>query len=336
MTKQAIAIFSLALFASFLLGIVVSPYVRHLEETAESIDEETEEEEEETGHSHDGGELPTLATCDIYPADNPWNTDISAFPVHARSDEYIRSIGLDGSLHPDFGGDGEYGIPYDIVHAGQPMVPITFVDYADESDPGPYPIPPDARIENGDDGHVLVLDDDACKLYELYGARKDPTGPGWTASNGAVFDLKSNALRPDYWTSADAAGLPIYPGLVKYDEAVAGTIDHAIRFTASETQRAFIHPATHYASRATDPKLPPMGLRLRLKADFDTSDFPGYARHILDAMKTYGLILADNGGDWFFTGAQDTRWDDELLETLKDVPGSAFEAVETGPLVLPQ
>lgn len=276
---------------------------------------------------------PVIAGCRVFPADNPWNTDISGYPVHANSAAYIASIGATKGLHPDFGADPTYGIPFDIVGAGQAKVPITFDAYGDESDPGPYPIPAEAKVEAGSDGHVLVVDSSTCKLYELFVARKDAVGSGWTAASGAVFDLNSNALRPDYWTSADAAGLPILPGLVRFDEVQAGAIRHAIRFTASPTQRAFIHPATHYASSSTDADLPPMGLRVRLKASHDISGFTGHARIILEAMKKYGLILADNGGDWYFQGEMGAAWNDDNLNTLKNVPGSAFEAVDTGPLI---
>ena len=272
-------------------------------------------------------EPPQIGDCPVFPADNPWNTDISDYPVHPQSDIYIDSISADGDeyLHADFGGDGEYGIPYLVVDDSQPDVPITFTDYGDESDPGPYPIPDDAPIENGGDRHVIVVDEGDCMLYELYQAEYN--GEGWDAASGAVFDLTSNALRPDGWTSADAAGLPIFPGLVRYDEVEAGAINHALRFTASQTQRAYIYPATHFASDSDDPALPPMGLRLRLRADYDLSGVTGQALVVLQALQRYGMILADNGTSWYITGASDTRWDDDDLDQLKDVPGSAFEAV---------
>ncbi len=273
----------------------------------------------------------------LFPADNPWNTDISRYPVHPLSDRYIASIGRTTGLHPDFGTVWEgapIGIPYVVVSGSQPRVPISFY-YADESDPGPYPIPPDAPIEGGPvsdgDRHVLVLDPAHNKLYEVYDAHF--YGDHWEAGSGAVWDLNSNALRPDTWTSADAAGLPILPGLVRYDEVTAGEITHALRVTVSRTQRAFIHPATHFASSSTDPDLPPMGLRLRLRAGYDISRFPARVQVILRALKKYGLIVADNGGDWFISGAPDPRWDDEELHVLSEVPGSAFEAVDTGPII---
>ncbi len=277
---------------------------------------------------------PSLANCQVFPADNPWNQDVSGLPVHANSNNYIQHILNNGGdfVHPDFGSNPDYGIPYTIVSDTQPMVPINFTDFGDESDAGPYPIPDDAPIEGGSDRHVLVIDDDNCILYELY--RAFFTGPGWDASSGAVFDLTSNELRPEGWTSADAAGLPIFPGLARYDEVVEqGAIHHALRFTVSATQAAYIHPATHYASSDTNADSPPMGLRLRLKSDYDISGFSGASRVILEALKTYGMILADNGSNWYISGATDTRWDDEDLNQLKGVPGDAFEVVETGPLI---
>jgi hypothetical protein len=278
---------------------------------------------------------PTIGNCPVFPADNPWNTDVSQYPVDPLSDTYITSISADGDeyLHADFGSNPDYGIPYVVVPGDQPPVPITFTDYGDESDPGPYPIPPDAPVEAGGDQHVLVIDGDNCYLYELYNASYN--GDGWDASSGAVFDLLSNRLRPEGWTSADAAGLPIFPGLVRYDEVMAGEIRHALRFTVSRTQRGYIHPAVHYASDSNDPSLPPMGLRLRLRADYDISGFTGMSRVILEALRTYGMINADNGTSWFITGATDTRWDDEDLDQLKTVPGSAFEVVYTGEILRP-
>jgi hypothetical protein len=266
-----------------------------------------------------------LGTCRVFPTDNAWNRDVSALPVDADSASYLAGIaGLGGNqkLHADFGGGGEYGIPYITVPGNQAPVPVTFSDYGDESDPLGAP------IENGSDAHVLAVDRDRCKLYELFAASHDATR--WTAASGAVFDLTSNALRPEGWTSADAAGLPIFPGLVRYDEVASGHIDHALRFTVSRTQRAYLHPATHWASSSTATNLPPMGLRLRLKASFDVSAYHGEARVVLSALKEYGMIVADNGSNWYLSGAQDTRWDDTDLDQLKSVPGSAFEVVDTG------
>jgi hypothetical protein len=275
-------------------------------------------------------DTPVVGDCPVFPADNPWNTDISDYPVDPLSDAYIASISADGDeyLHADFGEDPTYGIPYIVVDGDQPLAEITFTDYGDESDPGPYPIPQDAPVEAGGDQHVIAVDGENCVLYELYGA--DWNGDGWDAASGAIFDLLSNELRPEGWTSADAAGLPIFPGLVRYDEVEAGAINHALRFTVSETQRAYIHPATHYASDNTDPELPPMGLRLRLRSDFDVSDYEGMSRIILEALQTYGMIVADNGTSWFISGATDPRWDDDDLNQLKTVPGHAFEVVVTG------
>jgi hypothetical protein len=276
-------------------------------------------------------------TCQIFPSDNPWNTDVSGLPVDPRSDAYIDAIGRDDSVHPDFGTVWEgapNGIPYVVVSAGQPRVPLTF-DYAEDSDPGPYPIPPDAPIEGGPDStgdrHVIVLDDDNCMLYELWDAHPINGGESWTAGSGAIFDLSSNGLRPDFLTSADAAGLPIFPGLVRYQETVVeGVIDHALRFTVEDTQRAFIHPATHFASDNTDPNLPPMGLRLRMKADYDCSGLSHEVQVICAALKRYGMFVADNGGNWFISGAPDDRWNDDDLADLREITGNAFEVVDTG------
>jgi hypothetical protein len=281
---------------------------------------------------------PALAGCSVFPANNPWNRDISNDPVDSNSDHYIASINQNAThLHADFGSYMGYGIPYTVVSGMQPRVPIAFNPdgFGDESDPGPYPIPLNAPIEAGSDRHVLVLNSGNCVLYELYNASKDNSGNGWHADSGAVFTLTSNALRPEGWTSADAAGLPILPGLVRYDEVASGAIKHAVRFTVKYSQKAYIHPATHYASSNTNPDLPPMGLRLRLKASYPISGFTGQARVILAALKKYGMIVADNGSSWYITGATDPRWDDDDLDQLKSVPGSAFEAVYTGPIIKP-
>jgi hypothetical protein len=268
-----------------------------------------------------------LLGCPVFPADNPWNRDVSGDPVDARSDAYIASIGSGRFLHPDFGSDPSFGIPWTSVPGTQARVPMSF-DFADESDPGPYPFPPNAPVEAGGDAHVLVLDRDACRLYETFDSTFD--GPGWHAGSGAVFDLRSNALRHDGWTSADAAGLPILPGLARRDEVLAGEIRHALRFTVRRTQKGYVHPATHFASSDTDPNLPPMGLRVRLKASYDVSRFSGAALVILTALKRYGMFVADNGSDWFISGETNTAWDDNQIEPLKTVPGSAFEVVKLG------
>jgi hypothetical protein len=281
---------------------------------------------------------PTIAGCQIFPADNPWNTDISGYPVHPNSDNFIASIGPDKHLHPDFGAFWQgrpIGIPYVVVSGDQPEVLVTF-QYADESDPGPYPIPDDAPVEGGPesdgDRHVLVLDRENCKLYEMWRAFK--TEDGWRAGSGAVFDLRSNKLRPLGWTSSDAAGLPVLPGLVRHDEVVErGEMNHAVRFTVTKSQRGYILPATHFASRSSDPNLPPMGLRLRLKADYDVSGFPREVQVILKALKKYGMIVADNGGDWFISGAHDPRWDHEVLAAIRQVKGRDLEVVDTGPIL---
>ena len=286
---------------------------------------------------HTSPPAATTTACPVFPADNPWNTDISAAPLNANSSNYIASIGASGHLHPDFGtfyDGGPIGIPFVHVGAGQPRVPVAF-DYADESDPGPYPIPADAPIEGGANGggdrHVIVIDDAACRLYEMYDAH--PQDGGWHAGSGAVFALRSNALRHDYWTSADAAGLPIYPGLVRYAEVQTGAINHALRFTVSNTQRGFIHPATHFASSSTDANRPPMGLRLRMQASYSCDAMSREAQVVCAALKRYGMIVADNGSNWFISGEHDPRWNDDALDDLKSIPGSAFDVVDTGPIV---
>jgi hypothetical protein len=274
----------------------------------------------------------------FFPDDNPWNQDISQEPVDPNSDNLIASIGKNKPLHPDFGTfyrGAPNGIPYVVVDGNQPKVPVEF-RYADESDPGPYPIPPDAPIEGGPQGngdrHVLVLDRDNWKLYEIYKAY--PVGNGWKAGSGAIFDLNSNKLRPKYWTSADAAGLPILPGLVRYDEVMEQKkLEHALRFTVEESRRAFVPPATHFASPHKDPNRPPMGMRVRLKADYPLAGFPPECQIILRALQKYGMFVADNGGDWFLGGAPDPRWSDENLRTLKKVKGSDFEVVKMRGLV---
>jgi hypothetical protein len=279
---------------------------------------------------------PREYSCPIFPASNSLNQEIAHAPVDPNSAAYIASIGLTGRLHPDFGTNPSYGIPYTVVGPHQPKVPIRFTEYGEESNPGPYPVPANAPVEGAGeagDRHVLVLQEGSCKLYELYNAQRDADRSGWEAGSGAVFDLRSNALRPNGWTSADAAGLPIFPLLVRYPEVQAGQIDHALRVTVAQTQAGFIHPATHLASSNTDPNLPPMGLRLRLKASYSLAGFHGESLVILRALKRYGLVVADNGSSWYITGAPDPRWNDEDLEQIKRVPGAAFEAVRTGPIL---
>lgn len=280
--------------------------------------------------------VPTVGGCDVFPADNAWNRDVSADPLRADSEAIIATIQSNGGtrLHPDFGENPDYGIPFVVVPPDQPLVPVDYVAYGDESDPGPFPIPLDAPVEGGStatgDRHVVAVRAGTCELFELY--RAFPTAGRWHADSGARFDLSSNALRPAGWTSADAAGLPILPGLVRYEEVASGAIHHAIRVTFSRTQRGYIAPATHFASAHTDPTLPPMGLRLRLKASYDVSSLSGQAKVIAVAMQRYGLIVADNGSNWYFQGAPDPGWNDDDLNQLKSVPGTAFEVVDTGPI----
>jgi len=284
-------------------------------------------------HKQAKGRPPTEGGCPIFPASNPLNEEITHAPVNPNSANYIAAIGAGEHLHPDFGRNPSYGIPYVIVSRKQPRVPINFTEFPEESNLGPYPIPANAPIEGaGEEGdqHVLVMQKGTCKLFELYHASRN--GKGWDAGSGAVFNLRSNALRPAGWTSADAAGLPIFPLLVRYPEVRRGQIDHALRVTVRATQRGYIHPATHFASSSSNPNLPPMGLRLRLSASFNLSPYHGEALVILEALKRYGLIVADNGSPWYITGAPSPHWDEESLGELKSVPGSAFEAVETGPI----
>ncbi len=268
-----------------------------------------------------------MGGCQVFPADDPWNTDISSAPLDPRSDAWVGSLGTSGRFHPDFG--SRYGIPFTTADASTPLVPVDF-EYAEESDPGPYPIPRDAPVEQGSDAHVIVVDTSTCRLYELFAAEPGPAS--WHAGSGAVFDLGSNALRPAGWTSADAAGLPILPGLARYEEAAAGEIRHALRFTAARTQKGYVAPARHFASSLTSDGVPPMGARARLKASVDLSAMTPQARTVARALQRYGMILADNGASWFATGALDPRWDDEDLDALKELRGSDFEFVAAGPV----
>jgi hypothetical protein len=274
----------------------------------------------------------------VLPPDNPWNQDISTLSVDPNSANLIASIGLNTSLHPDFGtvyNGAPNGIPYVVVSGVQPSVPINFTAYGDQSDPGPYPVPDTAPIEGGPnstgDRHVLVIDRDDWKLYEMDRAFSINNGASWNADCGAIFDLSSNLLRPAGWTSADAAGLPIFPGLVRYDEVFEqGLIAHALRFTVHSTRRAYVSPARHFASSNNDPNLPPMGMRVRLKASVDISGFSPAMQVILRAMKKCGLIVADNGSNWYISGAPDPRWNDNELATLSTIKGSNFEVVQMG------
>jgi hypothetical protein len=291
----------------------------------------------------DLGSGASLHGKQVFPFDNAWNQDISMSPVDPNSNNLIAGIGSNVGLHPDFGtvwNGAPNGIPYIVVAGSQPLVPINLGIYADESDPGPYPVPPDAPIEGGPnstgDRHVLVIDRDNWKLYEMGNAFPVNNGASWNASGGAVFDLNSNALRPAGWTSADAAGLPIFPGLVRYDEVFEQQeIKHAVRFTAQITRRAYVHPARHWASSNTSVDRPPMGMRVRLKASFDISGYSPAMQVILRALKKYGMILADNGSNWFISGAPDPRWNDDELNTLKNIKGSNFEVVKMDNIVTP-
>lgn len=284
--------------------------------------------------------LPEAPDCPMFPADSYWSADVRGLPVHPRSAAWVASIGAGAEVHMDFGSGtwdgGPIGIPYTTVGPEQPDVAVSF-DYADESDPGPYPVPSDAPIEGGPgasgDRHVLVVDTETCVLSELYSAYPQSDG-SWEAGSGAVWDLRSHELRPAGWTSADAAGLPILPGLVRYDEVAADQLGHALRFTAPATQRAYLWPARHFASSSTDPARPPMGAWFRLKASVDPADFPAEVQPIVRAMQVHGIILADNGSPWYVSGVPDERWDNDLLHALDVLSGSDFEAVDTSSLVV--
>jgi hypothetical protein len=280
--------------------------------------------------------LPQAPRCPILPASNPFNQRVDALPVAANSATLVSSIGAGAPAKADFGAGlydgGPIGIPYKVVRETQRRVPVTF-EYASESDRGPYPLPANVPIEGGrnadGDRHVIVVDRDRCKLYELFDAHPLDGGRRWRAGSGAIFDLRSNKLRPKGWTSADAAGLPILPGLARYGEVAKGSIDHALRFTVRRTRRAYVHPARHFASSSDDPALPPMGLRVRLKRNAGLGELGPQARIVARALQRYGAILADNGSPWFFSGAPDSRWDNDDLQTLRRLRGSDFEVVDT-------
>lgn len=274
--------------------------------------------------------VPGAPGCAIFPATNVWNVRVDGRPKAANSSTMISAIGLDRGLHMDFGSYAGYGIPYQVVTAATPRSTVRFT-YDDESDHVGYPIPANPKIEGGSDRHILMLDRDACRLYELFAAVK--SGSTWTAGSGATWDLGSNALRPAGWTSADAAGLPILPGLVRYDEVAAGAIRHALRFTTDRTRKAYIYPARHFASSSTSASLPPMGLRVRLKASYSTSGLSPQARVIAEALKRYGMILADNGSPWYVSGASDPRFNDDVLHELDAITGRDLEVVDTTGLV---
>jgi hypothetical protein len=265
------------------------------------------------------------SSCVVFPADNVWNTDITTLPVHPQSAQWLASTAASTTtLHPDFGRP-PYGFPFNVVDNAHPTVSVSF-QYPSESDPGPYPVGSDTSIENGSDRHALIVNKDSCMLYELFGL--SGSGGSWTAGSGAIFNLRTNTLRPAGWTSADAAGLPILPGLVRWDEVQAGAINHAIRFTVQQSDQSYIWPARHQAGIAANPALPPMGARFRLKAGYDLTAFSAQAKVILLAMQHYGLIVADNGSNWFFSGTQDAGWPDSLISELKMVPAAQFEAVD--------
>ncbi|HYX88109.1 MAG TPA: hypothetical protein VE753_01970 [Gaiellaceae bacterium] len=274
--------------------------------------------------------LPAAPRCPVFPASNPWNRRVDRLPVAANSAAIVASIGSNTGLHADFGSGlwegSPIGIPFDVVTRRTPRSRVSF-EYADESDHVRYPIPKRVHVEGGSDHHALLLDRDACRLYELGGLER--RSGRWHAWAGATWSLRSNRLRPAGWTSADAAGLPILPGLARYDEVRRGVIDHALRFTVQRTRRAYVYPARHYASNLTDPDLPPMGLRLRLKASFDVRPFPRQARIVLTALKRYGMIVADNGSSWYISGAPSPGWSNDQLHTLGRVKGSSFEVVDT-------
>jgi len=284
-------------------------------------------------------QTPTIGACTVLPANNIWNTRVDTLPVSPNSSTYVNAIGSTTGLHPDFGsgtlGGGPIGIPFITVPGTQTKYPATFT-YASESDPGPYAIPLDAPIEGGSsstgDRHAIAVDTTNCILYELYAAY--PQTSSWKAGSGAIFNLTSNALRTAGWTSTDAAGLPVLPGLVRYDEVAAGAINHALRFTVPTTQKAYVWPARHYASNTTNTSYPPMGQRFRLKASFDISSYPADVQVILTALKKYGMMVADNGSAWYVSGAPDSRWNNTTLHTLSSVPGSAFEAVDVSSLMI--
>jgi hypothetical protein len=274
--------------------------------------------------------LPSAPTCPVFPAGNVWNQDVSALPVATDSDTLIAKIGLDTGLHPDFGSYRGYGIPYNTVAGSQRKLTVRF-DYSSQSDHVGYPIPRRPRIEAGSDHHMLIVDRGTCKLYEMWNVRH--TRRGWRAGSGAVWKMTSNALRPDGWTSADAAGLPILPGLVRYPEVATGVIDHALRFTAPQTRDAHIYPARHDAGSGSSASLPPMGLRVRLKASFDLSQLSPQARVVAVALQRYGMILADNGSPWYVSGVSNTRFSDDDLRTLNRITGRDLEVVDTSGLV---
>lgn len=294
--------------------------------------------------SRGAGTAPTLSGCQLFPSDHVWNARIDHLPRHTNSIAYVTTIGATATVHPDFGSGlwegAPIGIPYTTVAGVDGPVDVTFY-YDDESDAGPYPIPDNAPVEGappggvaaGGDRHVIVVDTDECVLYEVFDASREQDG-SWTAGSGAVFNLSVYDLRPDGWTSADAAGLPILPGLVRYEEVAAGEIAHALRFTAPRTAARHVWPARHHASDHTGDEYPPLGQRFRLRADFDASGFSAEALVVVEALKRYGMMLADNGSAWFISGVPDERWDNDALHDLKQIGGSDFEAVDVSALMV--
>ena len=276
------------------------------------------------------GEAPRIGNCPVFPADNIWNTPVDSLPKHPRSKAYIASIGLAIKIHPDFGSNLEYGIPFTEIPDNTQEVPVNF-EYADESDQGKYPIPRDVPVEGGSDHHIILIDGRKCTLYELYAAAPQKNG-SWTAGSGIKMDLKSNTLRPAGKTSADASGLPILPGLVRYDEVASGEIHHALRFTLQHTQGAYVWPARHSASSSTDKNVAPMGMRFRLRADFDITNYPRNTKIIMKALKRYGMFLADNGGSLYLGGVSDKRWSNDELHSLGEITAQDLEAVDESDL----
>lgn len=325
-TKTILGVISLALLACIAMPTVEPPAAPTATATSAALDPTI------TPTQSPGG--PTIANCPMFPANNYWNARVDSLPTHPQSAAWIESIGAAEAFHMDFGSGewdgGPIGIPYNIVAGSAvPKFEPEFY-YPDESDAGPYPLPDDPNIEFGSDHHIIVVDTETCTLYEIFDASF--ADGQWFGGGGAIFDLHSNALRPDTWTSADAAGLPILPGLVRYDEILAGEINHALRFTVEDTA-GYIWPARHLTADAQDG-IPPMGARFRLKADYDISSFPQEMQVILQAMKTYGIILADNGSNWYVSGVPDERWDNDMLHLLDVLIGDDFEAVDTSVLMV--
>ena len=274
---------------------------------------------------------PLIAGCPLFPPDNAWNRDVSGDPVDPHSAEYLAQMNAgSGFLQPDFGSDPSYGLPYLIVDHDQPRQAMSFL-YSSQSEPGPYPFPPDIPLQANADRHAVVIERDACLLFETFDTHR--VASGFQCGSGAIFNLRSNALRPDGFTSAAASGLPLFPGLARFEEVKSGELHHALAFTASRIANAYVHPATHGAGNSSDAFAPPMGLRVRLKAGYDLSRFQGGAKVLLLGLRHYGMFVSDIGSDWAFSGATDTRWDDRDLEQLKSVPAAAFEVVQLGPVL---